>query len=103
MLAHMVYFALNDRSPQAKARLIEACQLHLTGHPGIVFFACGTLCEELDREVNNRAFDVALHLVFRTKEDHDAYQIAPRHNQFVEENRANWAKVRVFDSLVQGA
>jgi hypothetical protein len=102
MLAHMVYFKLNDRSSEMKARLVEACHLYLSGHPGTVFFACGTLCEELDREVNDRDFDVALHVVFRTKEDHDAYQVAPRHNQFIEENRANWAKVRVFDSVVQG-
>ena len=102
MLAHMVYFTLKDRSAEMKARLVEACRLHLTGHPGTVFFACGTLCEELDREVNDRDFDVALHLVFTTKDDHDAYQVAPRHNQFVDEQKGNWARVRVFDSVVQG-
>jgi hypothetical protein len=103
MLAHMVYFTLKDRSPEKKARLVESCRLHLTGHAGTLFFACGTLCEELTRDVNVRDFDVALHLVFRTQEDHDAYQAAPRHHQFVDENRDNWEKVRVFDSVVQGA
>jgi hypothetical protein len=103
MLAHMVYFTLKDRSPEARARLVEACHLHLSGHPGTVFFACGTVCEELDREVNDREFDVSLHVIFQTKDDHDAYQVAPRHLQFVDENKTNWAKVRVFDSVVQGA
>src|SRR5262245_20020910 len=64
MLAHNVYFALKDKSPAAKAALVAACKKYLTGHPGTVFFAAGTLAEELQREVNVRDFDVALHLVF---------------------------------------
>ena len=103
MLAHMVYFTLKDRSAESKTKLIEACKLHLSGHPGMVFFACGTLCEELNREVNDMDFDVALHLVFQTQADHDVYQVAPRHNTFVAENKEGWATVRVFDSVVQGA
>jgi hypothetical protein len=101
MLAHIVYFTLKDRSPEAKARLVEGCKAHLTGHPGTAFFAVGTLCEELAREVNDRDFDVALHLVFRSKEDHDAYQTAARHDQFIAEQKPNWAKVRVFDSIIE--
>lgn len=100
MLAHNVYFQLKDRSPEARDRLVAACQRYLTDHPGVVFFACGTLADEYQRPVNDREFDVALHLVFQTKEDHDVYQDAPRHHQFVNENREGWAKVRVFDSHV---
>ena len=29
-----------------------------------------------------------------------AYQDDPTHNKFIEENKPNWAAVRVFDSLV---
>jgi hypothetical protein len=101
MLAHNVYFSLIDRSPAAKARLVEACRKYLSGHPGTVFFAAGTLAEELDRPVNDRDFDVALHLIFQSQKHHDDYQVAPRHEQFVEENKATWKKVRVFDSLVE--
>jgi len=100
MLAHNVFFALTDPSDAAKAKLIEACKKHLTNHPGTVFFACGTRAAELDRPVNDRDFDVGLHIVFQTKADHDAYQAAPRHDQFIAENKANWKKVRVFDSMV---
>lgn len=100
MLAHMVYFTLRDRSADAVARLVSACRTYLSDHPGTVFFACGTLCQDLAREVNDRDFDVALHVVFETKEAHDAYQDAPRHLQFIAENKPNWARVRVFDSLV---
>ena len=31
---------------------------------------------------------------------HDAYQDDATHDKFIEENKANWAGVRVFDSLV---
>ena len=100
MLAHNVFFALHDASDAPKAKLVAACNKYLTNHPGTVFFACGTLAAELDRPVNDRDFDVALHIVFQTKADHDAYQAAARHDQFIAENKGNWKKVRVFDSLV---
>jgi heme-degrading monooxygenase HmoA len=100
MLAHNVYFALKDPSDPAVRALVSACKKNLTSHPGIVFFACGTRQEELNRPVNDRDFHVSLHIVFDTKEAHDAYQDAPLHHTFVEENKENWAKVRVFDSEV---
>jgi hypothetical protein len=101
MLVHNVYFSLKDKSSEARQTLLAACRTYLTGHPGTLFFACGTLEEALDRAVNARDFDVALHVVFDSKESHDAYQDAPRHVRFVEENRANWETVRVFDSTAK--
>ena len=103
MLAHNVYFSLTDNSEAAKTKLVEACKTYLSRHPGVVFFAAGTLQPELDRPVNDRAFDVALHVVFDSMASHDAYQEAPNHLQFVEENKPNWKQVRVFDSAVASA
>ena len=100
LLAHNVYFSLKDNAPSAKKKLVDACKKYLSRHEGTVFFAAGTLAEELNREVNDRDFDVALHLVFKNKAAHDKYQDAERHKKFIEENRDNWKKVRVFDSLV---
>jgi hypothetical protein len=99
LLVHNVFFLLNDRSLPAKNKLVEACRTHLPGHPGIVFFACGVLAEELNREVNDRDFDVALHIIFKDQASHDHYQVTAAHHQFIEENKANWKQVRVFDSL----
>ncbi len=101
LLSHDVYFTLKDKSHEAKQKLVAACKKYLSKHPGTDFFAAGTLCEELKREVNDRDFDVALHVVFKTKADQDKYQDAPLHLQFIEENKANWTKVRVFDSNVE--
>ena len=46
-------------------------------------------------------FDVALHIVFKDMASHDKYQEAKRHQQFIDENKDNWKKVRVFDSVVE--
>src|SRR5438046_1426987 len=100
MFGHMVYFTLKDRSPAAVDRMVAACQKYLTGHPGTVFFAAGKRVPDLNRPVNQTDFDVALQLVFESREAHDAYQEAPRHYQFIEENKSNWEKVRVFDADV---
>ena len=100
MLAHNVFFSLNDPSEPARAKLVAACKKYLSTHPGTVYFACGTLADELQRPVNDRDFDVSLHVVFQTKAAHDAYQAAPLHDQFIAENKDNWKKVRVFDSVV---
>jgi hypothetical protein len=100
LLAHNVYFSLNDNSDAAKDRLIAACKKYLSGHPGTVFFAAGGLAKELDRPVNDRDFDVALHVIFESKDAHDRYQKDARHLKFIEENTSNWKKVRVFDSYV---
>src|SRR5208283_3528789 len=97
-LAHNVFFTLKDRSPAARQKLVAACKKYLTGHPGTVFFAAGILAEALDRPVNDRDFDVGLHIVFVDQAHQDAYQEAPRHHQFIAENKDTWAKVRVFDS-----
>ena len=101
MLAHNVFFSLADKSDAAKTSLVNACHKYLKDHPGTVFFAAGTLAGDMTRDVNDRDFDVSLHVVFRGKADHDRYQAHPRHQKFIEENRPKWTRVRVFDSYVK--
>jgi hypothetical protein len=101
ILSHDVYFSLKDASPDAKKKLVAACKKYLSGHEGEVFFAAGTLAESLKRDVNDLQFDVALHIVFKDMPSYDKYAVAKRHQQFIDENKDNWKKVRVFDSLVE--
>jgi hypothetical protein len=100
-LAHMVFFTLQDNTPGNRDRLLGACKQYLSGHEGTVSFSVGTRVPELDREVNDRDFDVALHLVFKSKAAHDQYQTHPRHLEFIEKNRSLWSRVRVFDSYLK--
>ena len=101
MLSHDVYFSLEDHSPPAKQKLIAACKKYLTDHPGAVRFAVGPLAEEMKRDVNDRDFDVALHLVFKDKAAQDQYAESERHQKFIKETKETWKKVRVFDSYIE--
>jgi len=102
MLSHDVFFTLVDSSSPAMARLVDSCHLHLRDHPGVLFFGVGHREVDLDREVNDSEFHVALHVVFEDRASHDAYQDDPQHHAFIDENEGNWASVRVFDSIVEG-
>jgi hypothetical protein len=101
MLAHNVFFSLNDDSETAKRHLVDECHKYLAAAPDAVFYAAGTV-SSIDRPVSDRDYDVALHLIFQTRAAHDAYQTNPQHLEFIARNKANWRKVRVFDSDVAG-
>lgn len=102
MIAHNVFFTLEDSSSEAVAELVADCKTYLADHDGTVFFAVGALAAGYERPVNDLEFDVALHSVFESRAAHDAYQVAPRHLEFIERRKANWKSVRVFDSEVSG-
>lgn len=102
-LAHMVFFTLAEDTSANRETLVAACQKYLSDHEGTVYFSAGSINEELDREVNDKDFDVALHLVFESRKAHDTYQTHPRHLQFIDENKHLWSAVRVFDSNVASA
>ena len=97
-IAHMVFFTLTDASAEKSKSLVAACHKYLTGHPGVNYFSVGTLNRELARPVNDHNYDVALHVVFDDLASHDVYQTAPRHLEFIAEQKENWKKVRIFDS-----
>ena len=99
-LAHAVFFTLKDHSKESRMKMIDACKTYLTGHDGTISFSVGTIAEDVKEPVSDGDFDVAIHLVFRNKAANAAYQAHPRHKKFVEENKATWAKVRVFDSYL---
>jgi hypothetical protein len=100
-LAHIVFFTLAESNDDNRSKLIDACKKYLAEHEGVVYFGVGVRAPECDREVNDRDYDVALHLVFETAKDQDVYQTHPRHLKFVEECQGMWKQVRVFDSTVE--
>jgi len=96
-LAHHVFFILKDRSQESIDSLIADCQEYLDKHDGVVGFSVGSRVKDLDRPVNGD-FDVSLHVTFQDRASHDVYQTAPRHLEFIERQKDNWATVQVFDS-----
>ncbi|WP_422928680.1 Dabb family protein [Singulisphaera sp. PoT] len=100
-LAHSVFFTLKDRSEAARDKFVASCQKYLTDHEGTVSFSLGTIAQDVEEpNVSVRDFDVALLVVFESKEAEAKYLVHPRHLKFVEENKADFAKVRVFDSYL---
>lgn len=97
MLVHDVYFKLKDSNEANRKKLVDACDKYLADHPGTVFYAAG-IVSDLDRSVNDRDWDVGLHVIFKDQAAHDVYQDAPKHLKFIEENKETWSKVRVFDT-----
>jgi hypothetical protein len=100
-VAHIVFFDLVDDSDEARQNLIASAKNFLSGHDGTLYFSVGIIGEGFDRPVNDHDFSVALHVVFENKAAHDVYQTHERHVAYIEENKANWKRVRVFDSFEQ--
>lgn len=96
--AHSVFFELRDASRARVAELLAACREDLAGHDGEESFFVGARANGYEREVNALDFHVALLLRFADRAAHDAYQVSPRHEQFIERCSGNWASVRVFDA-----
>jgi hypothetical protein len=94
----MVYFTLHDDSATAVDALITACHKYLSHHAGVDYFSVGKLNKDLARPVNDHGYQVALNVVFSDRAAHDAYQVEPRHLEFIAEQKSNWKQVRIFDS-----
>lgn len=99
-IAHMVYFKLKDSRAESKQKLIDGCNKYLSKHEGVIYFSAGLRGEEFARDVNDKDWDVGLHLVFANKAAHDKYQDHPDHTKFRDEIKDAIAKVRVFDTMV---
>lgn len=99
-LAHHVFFTLADDSEASVNRLLAACEQYLTDHDGVLDFAVGRRDTTLNRPVNNTDYHVSLHIVFRDRAAHDVYQTAPRHLEFIAQEKETWKSVAIFDSLL---
>jgi hypothetical protein len=100
MVAHNVFFLLEDNSDAAKQALMDDCREYLASTPGLVYFAAGTIAGDVESDVNDRDFDISLHCVFKDKAALDAYMDAPNHLDFLEKHGPNWKGIRAFDSYV---
>ena len=99
-LAHHVFFTLVDDSEAGVNRLLAACEQYLTDHERVVDFAVGRRDTTLNRPVNNTDYHVSLHVVVRDRAAHDVYQTAPRHLEFIAQEKETWKSAVIFDSLL---
>jgi hypothetical protein len=100
-LLHSVYFWLrDDLSEEDRQAFVQA--LKALGDIDVVAGGdFGSPAATPDRApVTDHSFDFALFLSFNSIEDHDAYQIHPDHEVFVNGFKSFWKQVRVFDTAL---
>ena len=98
--AHIVYFRLVDRSTKTLELFLKLCTKYLSGHQGEEFFSLGTRASEMERDVSVQDFDVAMHIVFDSKDSYTRYSQDPRHFEFIYETAGMSSARRVFDSYL---
>ena len=99
-VGHMVSFELKDKSAEAKKKLVDACCKYLKNHEGVLYFSAGVRAEDVKEPVSAADWDVAMHIVFKDKAALRKYGPHPDHRKFIDENKANWKGVKVYDSLL---
>jgi hypothetical protein len=99
-VGHMVFFELKDKSPEAKKKLVDACYKYLKNHDGVLYFSAGPRADEVKEPVSAADWDVALHIIFKDAASLKKYATHADHLKFIDENKANWKGVKVYDSHV---
>jgi hypothetical protein len=83
MFSHVVIFWTDPAQTNAADELITGCDRHLKSIPGVLQFHAGKMVGS-HRPVVDQTYQVALNLVFPTKQAQDEYQTHPQHVEFVE-------------------
>jgi hypothetical protein len=83
MFSHVVIFWTDPAVQDAPDKLLAGANQYLKGVPGITFFHVGKMAAS-HRSVVDQSYQVALNVVFQSKQAQDAYQEHPLHLEFVE-------------------
>lgn len=95
---HHVYFWLkNPESKEDLQKLVDGLEA-LASVEEIKMYHIGVPAPT-DREVIDNTYAVSWLNIFETSEDHDAYQVHPKHLKFISDCSSLWSKVKVYDSL----
>ena len=83
MFSHIVIFWTDPANPKAADDLIAGANKYLKAIPGVLHFHIGKMSPS-PRPVVEQTYQVALNLVFPSKQAEQAYQVHPQHLEFVE-------------------
>jgi len=97
MFVHVVNFYLKAGLSEADIKRFEEGLKSLGSIESLVVYNVGKPADT-DRPVIDRSYSYCELAVFKDKAGHDAYQVAPAHLDFVENNQQYWEKVVIFDS-----
>jgi len=94
---HQVYFWLKNPGNDAdKTKLTEGLRT-LASIKLIQQIHIG-LPAKTERPVIDRSYALSLLLIFNNQKDQEAYQIHPKHLEFVKNYSALWERVQIYDS-----
>ncbi len=97
MFSHVVIFWTKPEIPNAADQLLAGAEKYLRPIPGVRSFHVGKMARS-HRDVVDQSYQVALNLVFDTKQQQDNYQVHPLHIDFVEKVfKPCCARVVVYD------
>jgi len=83
MFSHVVIFWTDPDDPRSADKLIAGAEQYLKPVPGVKSFHIGRMVKS-HRPVVDQTYQVALNLIFDSKQAQDDYQIHPMHVEFVE-------------------
>ena len=99
MLVHTVFFNFTETSSEADIQSCADDARSLLGKIETVkALYIGSPADTEVRPVSVRDFDLCLTVIFNSIADHDGYQVHSLHDDFIANNKNNWAKVRVYDA-----
>lgn len=100
---HIVYFWMNEgTTEQDTQQVVDACYRHLAKIPSVLHLTAGVPAGT-PRTVVDNTYGVALQVEFADTAGHDLYQSHPDHDAFIAECKQFWARVQVYDTLIQPA
>lgn len=100
-LIHTVFFWTNEGTTDDQMKAFEEGLVKLGTCPQIQSFFWGPPAPTEARDVVDNTYDYAINVHFASKEDQDAYQVDPIHQEFIENHKDLWAKVVVYDNVVR--
>ena len=99
--SHHVFFWLNDPDNPEDRAAFERGVAELLTIPEIKSYHFGVPADVGDRAVVDGSYTYSYLVFFEDLAGHDAYQVHPKHTQFVEEYSYLWDRVVVYDSVME--
>ena len=98
--AHMFFFQLSDTSKELVDHFIGLCVKYLSDYAGQRHFSVGYRALEMNRPVNAKDFEIAVHMIFDTFESYVEYAKSDRHNEFITQSAGMSPERIIYDSFL---
>ena len=98
MLVHTVYFWLKPELTDAQRAAFRKGVESLGNIKAVSTVYVGTPAKTPDRPIIDRSYSVALTVVCKDIAAHDAYQVDPIHEVFVNTFKTYWSRVQIYDA-----